>query len=135
MSESFLLSNMAPQVGAGFNRGIWKLLEERVRAWARFKGEVYAYTGPIYAPGASIRSIGPNKIAVPTHVYKIIFDPVAVDVLGFILPNQRIAGRDLKPYIVSVDEVEAITGLDFFAAIEERVQAVVEAKKPLEMWQ
>ncbi len=135
MSESFLLSNIAPQVGAGFNRGIWKSLEDRVRAWASQRVEVYVYTGPIYAQKAEARTIGPNRVAVPTHFYKVIFDPVTVEALAFVLPNKRIAGRDLKSYIVSVDEVEALTKLDFLSVVEERVQAVVEGKKPAEIWE
>ncbi len=48
MSESFLLSNMAPQVGSSFNRHIWKSLEGKVRKWTKKKGELYVVTGPVY---------------------------------------------------------------------------------------
>lgn len=62
------------QVGKGMNQGIWKDLEEKVRMWAVKRGEVYSYAGPIYE-GEAIDTIGDNKVAVPTPLYKIIFDP------------------------------------------------------------
>jgi endonuclease G len=46
MVESFFLSNAVPQVGLGFNRGIWKKLEELTRDLARGRGEIYVITGP-----------------------------------------------------------------------------------------
>ena len=46
MTESFYYSNMSPQV-PGFNRGIWKNLEELVRTWAVENKNVYVITGPV----------------------------------------------------------------------------------------
>jgi len=65
MSESFLLSNMVPQVGVGFNRHIWKSLETKVRKWTSERGELYIVTGPIF--DGNHKAIGDNKVAVPTH--------------------------------------------------------------------
>jgi len=48
MVESFILSNVVPQVGMGFNRGIWAELEKVVRNLALERGEVYVITGPVY---------------------------------------------------------------------------------------
>lgn len=48
MVESFILSNAVPQVGLGFNRGIWKDFEALVHELAINRGEVYVITGPIY---------------------------------------------------------------------------------------
>jgi endonuclease G len=56
MSESFLLSNMAPQVGPGFNRGIWATLEDKVRQWTQERGELYVVAGPIILPNKKLRS-------------------------------------------------------------------------------
>lgn len=68
-SESFYLSNMAPQIGAGFNRGIWKQLETKVRKWAKQRKNIYVMAGPIYEK-SGYKTIGKNKVAVPTHFYK-----------------------------------------------------------------
>lgn len=125
MSESFLLSNMAPQVGAGFNRGIWRKLEEDVRTWTEERGELYVVTGPIYQDGG-IKTIGPDHVAVPTAFYKVIFDPVRVEAIAFILPNTSTPSSQLPNFIVSVDEVEAETGLDFLPKLNDNIEAVVE---------
>ena len=134
MSESFFLSNMSPQIGPGMNRGIWKDLEEKVRTWAIKRGELHIFTGPIYASG-SPKTIGPNHVAVPTHFYKIIFDPVRVEAIAFIMENKPLKTKDLPAYLVSIDEVEAQTGLNFLSNIDEPVQQLVESKKATEVWQ
>jgi endonuclease G, mitochondrial len=131
MDESFLLSNMAPQIGIGFNRGIWANLEEKVREWAVGRGEIYVITGPIYDP-KPIRTIGADKVSVPTHFYKIAFDPVRVEAAAFLLPNMKLENKDLPKFITSIDEVERKTGFDFLPELVDDVEAVVESKK-LEM--
>lgn len=134
MSESFYLSNMSPQIGPGMNRGIWKDLEEKVRTWAIKRGELYIYTGPVYKD-APKKTIGANHVAVPTHFYKIVFDPVRVEVIAFLLPNRTLKTRDLSRYLVSVDEVETQTGLDFLSNIDKPIQKLVESKKAGGVWE
>jgi endonuclease G len=133
MSESFLLSNMAPQIGIGFNRGIWAVLEEKIRDWTIARGELYVVTGPIFAPGADNR-IGTNKVAVPTHFYQVVFDPVRVEAIAFILPNKKLRADTLPTFITSVDEVEKETGLDFLSELEDSVESLIEARVQAGMW-
>ncbi len=133
MSESFLLSNMAPQVGSGFNQHIWKSLESKVRKWTEERGELYVVTGNIYATNHP-KTIGSNHVAVPTHCYKVIFDPIRVEAIAFILPNQRLQTRDLPNYIVSVDAVEQQTGLDFLSKVNDPVEDLVESAIPSGIW-
>ena len=132
MSESFVLSNMAPQVGAGFNRGIWRILEEKVREWTVKRGELYVVTGPIFAN--TDEHIGPNRVAVPTQFYKVIFDPVRVEAIAFILPNRKLKSDTLPTFIMSVDEVEEKTGLDFLPELQDSVEDLIEAKVQPGMW-
>jgi endonuclease G len=133
MSESFLLSNMAPQVGAGFNSGIWKSLEGKVQKWALARGELYVVTGPIHDSG-TLGTIGANKVTVPGHFYMVIFDPVRVEAIAFILPNKKNPGSQLPTFIVSVDTVETKTGLDFLAELEDSVEQLIEAKIQPGLW-
>ncbi len=133
MSESFLLSNMAPQVGNGFNRGIWKVLERNVRDWTSERGILYVVTGPIYA-SEELHTIGGNKVSVPSHFYKVIFDPVQVEAIAFILKNAKLQTSDLPTFITSVDEVENLTGLDFLPKLQDAVEDVVESSVPSSMW-
>lgn len=136
MTESFFLSNMVPQVGKGMNQGIWKDLEEKVRLWALDRGELYIYTGPIYAdPNPNPKTVGANKVAVPTHLYKIVYDPVKVEAIAFIMPNVKLKSSDMPNYIVTVREVEAKTGLNFLSKLRPQIEDAVELSKAEGLWQ
>ena len=136
MSESFLLSNMAPQVGVGFNRGIWKKLEEKVRGWVLQKKNIYVFTGPIFA-NPNYKTIGPNRIPVPTHFYKIIVSCTEpgenLDAIAFILPNAKNPDNLLPQFITSIREIEKRTGLDFMHDLDDDTENKLETKKA-KMW-
>jgi len=133
MSESFLLSNMAPQIGIGFNRHIWKKLESLVREWATEREELYVVTGPIYI-SSEIENIGDNKVSIPTHFYKVIFDPSSIEAIAFILPNKYLKTKDLPTFITSIDDVEEKTGLDFLPLLKDNIENNIEAVIQPEMW-
>lgn len=128
MDDSFFFTNMAPQIGPGFNRGVWKYLEETVRGWVLCGGrdELYVITGPIYGQNPS--TIGANRVYVPREFYKIVYDPINRRGVGFILPNVRIGSRaDLQLYARSIEDIESATGLDFFSTFDQRSQALLES--------
>lgn len=133
MSESFLLSNMAPQVGIGFNRHIWQVLERHVRVWTKKRGELYVVTGPIFATN-EVKRIGNNRVCVPSHFYKVIYDPRRVEVIAFILPNQKLRTKDLPKYIKSVDEVEDYTDLDFLSKLKPKIEKRIESRVQPALW-
>ncbi|MBL9098081.1 MAG: DNA/RNA non-specific endonuclease [Alphaproteobacteria bacterium] len=128
MNETFLLSNMAPQVGIGFNRHAWSYLEKAIRGWVLCGGRdrLYVMTGPIYSPNAN-KVLGANKIAIPDAFFKIVYDPSRGRAIGFILDNKRHQGRDLSPYRRSIAEIEEVTGIDFLTNLPERQQTVLES--------
>lgn len=136
MSESFLLSNMAPQIGPSFNRGIWKTLESKVRKWAEERKNIYIITGPIYSD-EDYEIIGPNKVAVPAHFYKIVVSGTKagedLDAIAFILPNEKNPSSALPGFIASIDEVEGSTGLDFLNELDDTIEDELESLKA-EMW-
>lgn len=134
MSASFLLSNIAPQTGAGFNRGVWKTLEGKVREWVAARGELYVITGPIYFTEFHLH-IGSNNVSVPTHFYKVVFDPIRVEAIAFVLPNKKSDSQDLSHSIVSVDRVEAQTGLNFLSKLDDSVESLVESRVEPHAWQ
>lgn len=133
MKECFYLSNMVPQVGNGMNRGIWKNLEEHVRSWATERGELYIFTGPIYDGGVK-KTIGKNKVAVPTHLYKIIYDPTKKTAIAFIMPNKLLDTKDMPKYIVAIRDVEEKTGLDFLSSLDKESQDEIETTKADGLW-
>jgi len=77
MNQTFILSNVSPQVGQGFNRDAWNNLEKYVRGIARKAKNTYVCTGPLYLPRqeddgklyVKFEVIGPNHVAVPTHFF------------------------------------------------------------------
>ena len=72
MAQSFSLANMVPQ-NAKQNSGTWAKIEKDTRQYAlRAKGDVFVITGPVFAPGA--QTIGANQVAVPTHLFKLVYD-------------------------------------------------------------
>lgn len=134
-SESFLLSNMTPQ-NKRLNEITWKQLEDKVRAWAKKRHNLYVMTGPIFT-GKMIKTIGPDKVAVPTGYFKIIVSCntklTSLDAIAFIMPNKDISGTPLDNYINTIDEVEKETGLNFMPNLASAVQTPLEAKKAA-MW-
>ncbi len=133
MEESFYLSNMAPQVGPGMNRGIWSDIESTIRKWVASRGELFIYTGPIYDTVTPSR-IGPNQVAVPTHFYKVVFDPVRVDTIAFVVPNAPQPNRRIEEFITSVRDIETRTGLNFLSNINPAVQRLIEEAVAAGLW-
>lgn len=140
MDESFYLSNMAPQQGAGFNGGIWRRLEDHVRYLVGQRGRLIVITGPIYEdddlpPPPRAPEIGGGKVRVPEGFFKIIYDPRLSRTLAFALPNQKLIGKNIRDYRISVRRIEESTSLDIFPDLSPREQRRLErAKKPMWNW-
>ena len=136
MSECFLLSNMAPQIGAGFNNGIWKSLENAVRGW----GELTIIAGPVFAvenDTVKYGTIGDNHVAVPTHFYKIVVDandPQNIRALAFMIPHRKFVQGQYAEFLCTIDDIEKATGLDFLSALPSNVQESVESVKADSVW-
>jgi endonuclease G len=110
--ESFLMSNMSPQF-PNLNRGAWKILEAQTRAWAwSRKHPLTVYSGNIYKLGVS-KTIGENKVVVPDALFKIVIDDVTGETLAFHFPNVEKQSTELKPRLMSVSEIERLTGATF----------------------
>jgi endonuclease G, mitochondrial len=133
MSESFFMSNMSPQKPS-FNRGVWKNLEELVRTFAGDCGEIYIVTGPVLNK-MNFPTIGKNEVAAPEYYYKVILDLKKPEYkgVGFIL-SQEDTGTDLAGYAVTIDSVEALTGIDFFPSLKDDVENEIESSLDLSKW-
>ncbi len=134
MDECFLMTNMCPQTHA-LNAGIWNSIEQQCRTWAKKYGKLYIVCGPIYL-NKQHRKLGKNKVVVPDAFFKVILrtgkSPQAI---GFICRNQTETGFKKKDFVNSVDEVERITGYDFFSKLPDNIEKKVEAKADLKQWQ
>lgn len=132
MAESFYYSNISPQIPS-FNRGVWKRLEELVRAWAIENGSVYIVTGPVLTSG--LATIGFNKVSVPEYYYKVILDynEPSVKGIGFIVPNEG-SSQPLYQYAVSIDSVQKFTSINFFPSLPDDQEEFIEKALCIECW-
>jgi len=135
MKETFFMSNMSPQL-SGFNGGVWKELEESVRDWAYKYDEILVASGPIFTEVT--KYIGQSsKIRVPDAFYKVIVDVhgKSQNGIAYILPHE-ISEERLEEYAVSIDEVERLTGLDFFsnAYANESQEKRIESAFDVDIW-
>lgn len=133
MNDSFSMANISPQL-PGFNRGVWKRLEERVRAFAIAEEEIYVVTGVIFSEKEPPKWIGKNKVSVPKAYFKVIFDATPpCKMIAFIFLNEH-CNAELQSFVVTVDQVEEITGFDFFSALPDEEEAKMEAQISLNDW-
>ncbi len=125
MRATFLLSNAAPQYQP-MNAGPWKAVEARVRKLAADSDALYVFTGPIFE--GEVQRIGRGQVAVPTHFYKVVLAlrGESKSMFAVIVPNTPLVGS-AATFAVTVDEVERRSGLDFFSALEDVEEAVLEA--------
>ncbi|NIJ46310.1 endonuclease G [Wenyingzhuangia heitensis] len=124
MSETFLLSNMSPQLPS-FNRGEWKRLESQVRKWAIEEDSIIVITGPVFKN--NIAQIGKNKVTVPGAYYKVIYDLTKPQKMtAFIMPHTKEI-KTFTNYQTTVNKVEQETGIDFFAILPDELEENLEA--------
>lgn len=132
MSDSFYMSNMSPQTPQ-FNRGIWSKLEKQVRHFATREKRIVVVTGPIL-PAEKTITIGVNDVTVPQYFYKVIYDTTSPEkMIAFVLPN-RGSNADLRTFVVTVDYVEELTGLDFFPLLPQPLQEELESSIDINAW-
>lgn len=123
--ETFLTSNISPQ-NREFNAGIWNKLEQKTRYWAKRYDGLYIITGGVLAEDLAF--IGDEAVSVPNEFYKIIVDrrDGTYKAIAFLIPN-RDTENSFYDYVVSIDEIEAKTGIDFFPQFSKKIQKEIES--------
>ena len=131
--QSFLYTNCCPQLH-NLNAGDWNELEGKCRKWAQQYGGVYIVSGPLLL-NKKHKTIGKNKVVVPEAFFKVVLcmegEPKAI---GFIYRNEA-NNKTMSSYVNTVDDVERLTGLDFFSALPDEVEREVEVKADLADWE
>jgi endonuclease G len=132
LSQSFYLSNMSPQ-NPSFNRGIWKKLEDQVRDWAMENDNIYVVTGPVL--NKSFKTIGNNEVSVPEYYYKIVLDIQKPDIkaIAFLMKNEK-SSASLESFVVTINRLESLTGLDFFPTMPDQLENALEESKTTRGW-
>lgn len=133
MRESFYMTNIVPQDNS-LNRGSWSKLEDKCRSRARRDSAVIIISGPILTDTIDMY-IGNTGVAVPSRFFKVILSPYTTPptAIGFIMPNGSVPGG-MQACAVTVDEVEAATGHDFFSALPDEIENQVESQKNFNRW-
>ncbi|WP_418264055.1 DNA/RNA non-specific endonuclease [Flavobacterium faecale] len=131
-NDTFYTSNIAPQ-NREFNGGIWNRLEQKVRYWAAKNNGVMVVTGGILTNTS--KTIGAEKVVVPDYFYKIIFENEKGKhkMIAFLMPNEK-SKKALYEYVVSVDSIEVLTGIDFFPNLEDKLEDELEKNTDYKFW-
>lgn len=132
MSETFFMTNMSPQK-PGFNRGVWNRLEALVRNWAIEEEKLYVVTGGILHD--TLPTIGANQVSVPQYFYKIVLDYTlpGIKAIAFLMENES-SNLPLHHFVVTIDSVESLTGVDFFPTLEDHLEAQLESTIFIDEW-
>ncbi len=133
MNDCFAMTNMTPQDHA-LNAGAWQTLEKRERVWAQRDSAIVIVAGPIYDKSDKKR-IGQNGVRVPGAFFKVMIAPYIAKPRGiaFVYPNMTAPGN-MQQYVTTIDEVEKITGFDFFSSLPDELENSVESQSSFKEW-
>ncbi len=133
LSESYFYSNMSPQV-PDFNRKSWAALENDLRAYVyREQVPLYVVTGGVLTPNLPVIERGIQKVAIPQFFWKVAIDLANKRGIAFLMPNQ-LADYPTEHYATTIDEIEKLTGIDFYAALADDLEQDIERQKRTKDW-
>ena len=130
--ETFLTSNISPQKH-DFNAGIWNSLEQKVRFWSSKYDGIYVVTGGVLK--GSLKTIGEEGVGVPNYFYKVLMDYNNGDpkMIAFLMDHEN-SKQPLYSFVVPVDTIERLTGIDFFSQLEDTIEDTLEASSSYKDW-
>jgi endonuclease G, mitochondrial len=130
--ETFYTSNIAPQKN-DFNSGIWNRLELKVRYWAAKYNGLYIVTGGVLK--GDLKSIGKEQVAVPNYFYKILLNKTAqgYKTIAFLVPHND-SEKTLNNFVVPIDQIEKMTGIDFFPNLPDSIENQLESNSDYKDW-
>lgn len=130
--DTFLTSNISPQKH-DFNEGIWQNLEQKVRYWSAKYDGIYVVTGGVLS--GNLKTIGKEKVAVPEYFYKVLLDNSRGEfkMIGFLIPAVD-SNRPLYEFVVPVDQIEKLTGIDFYPKLDDAIENRLEKTSDYKDW-
>lgn len=128
--ETFLTSNISPQTYK-FNSGVWNRLEQKVRYWAEKYDGLYIVTAGVLTD--NLKTIGFENVAVPKYFYKVLLTQDKKRMIGFLVPHKEL-NNPLYEFVVSVDSIEKLTGIDFFPELDDEIENKLEANSNYKEW-
>ena len=141
--ETHTVLNACPQAQS-MNAGSWLAIENLCGNWADTYGRVWIITGPVILannPAKWIGDPGEVPVRVPDAFFKIVVrdSSETPEVLAFLVPmegdeSHSRQSADVRPYLTSVDIVEALTGLDFLTDIPDPLETHLEQRIYTTLW-
>lgn len=131
-NDTFFTSNISPQLHE-FNSGIWSRLEQKFRFWAVKYNGLLIVTGGVLK--GSLKTIGDEEVVVPNYFYKIAlnYSNGNCKMIAFLVPNEK-SSKPIFDYVVAVDQIESITGIDFFPKLEDKLENNLEKNVNISSW-
>ncbi|MBG6109412.1 endonuclease G [Flavobacterium sp. CG_9.10] len=131
-NDTFFISNISPQIH-DFNDGVWNRLEQKVRYWSVKYDGIYVVTGGVLQN--SLETIGKENVSVPKYFYKVLFSNSGnkMKMIAFLVPNEP-SDKPLYDFVISVDSIEKMTGIDFFPKLDDKIEAKLESSHDYKSW-
>ena len=128
--ETFVMTNITPQKPK-LNRGLWKKLEMlEIKKFTQLANNVWVTTGTLFT-GEKHYLKNADNVEIPDAFYKIYaiqLEKETPRLLAFLIPQNTKKTDKLEDFIVSVDKIEALTGLDFFHELDDTIETPLEAE-------
>lgn len=133
MNDCFVMANMCPQLH-DLNAGAWETLESKERMWAKRDSAVMIIAGPIYTEDDN-SYIDKSKVRIPGAFFKVLLAPYLEEPRGiaFVYPHMKCPGN-MQDYATTIDEVEKITGFDFFSELPDEIENKIESEYSFTDW-
>lgn len=133
MFDCFVMANICPQY-PDLNQKAWLTLENKERQWAKRDSAIMIIAGPIFSKDDT-NCIGNAKVRVPGAFFKVLLAPYldTPRAIAFVYPNMTAPGN-MQDYAMSVDQLEEITGYDFFSALPDDIEQKVESSFSFKEW-
>ena len=134
--STFLMSNIAPQT-ASLNRGVWREIELRIAdLWTARYGEIWVVVGCISPQRENPETLPGTDVDVPTQFYQVVIAQEGLQVRAFaVLFDQQTDWRDWPArHLITIDELESLTGLDFNPGLPAFIQDPLESELPSRLW-
>ena len=138
--QTFFLTNMQPQYNS-FNAGVWSVMEAKVREWAKSStcDTLYVAKGGTIDKAENIyewicngshqkTKVNANHIPVPKYYFMAVMSRKGNDLkaIGFWV-EYNATNKTLSTYVKTIDQLEELTGINFFKNVPEAQQTEVES--------
>ena len=139
--QTFYLSNMHPQINA-FNAGVWLNMENKIRVWNQpsFRDTLYVVKGGTIDGDDKIIRITDKGLPVPKYFFMAILcknkdsSQSGYKAMAFWVEHTANQDTDLRKYVISIDELEEKTGIDFFCNLPDDIEEKVEGNLVPASW-